>query len=80
MLQDGVLTVRLGDLGTYVINKQTPNRQLWLSSPVRFVVPSQLFLTECGVWAPFVYLTRLDTRAFSEWYAGSWNALSWQFV
>uniref|UniRef100_A0A0K0D7Z5 Nucleotid_trans domain-containing protein n=1 Tax=Angiostrongylus cantonensis TaxID=6313 RepID=A0A0K0D7Z5_ANGCA len=21
-------------LGTYVINKQTPNRQLWLSSPV----------------------------------------------
>lgn len=29
------MTVRLGDLGTYVINKQTPNRQLWLSSPVR---------------------------------------------
>ncbi|XP_071941520.1 frataxin, mitochondrial-like [Antedon mediterranea] len=31
---DGVLTVRLGkDCGTYVINKQTPNRQIWLSSP-----------------------------------------------
>ncbi|XP_007890841.1 frataxin, mitochondrial [Callorhinchus milii] len=30
----GVLTVNLGrDLGTYVINKQTPNRQIWLSSP-----------------------------------------------
>ncbi|XP_074055562.1 frataxin, mitochondrial [Macrotis lagotis] len=30
----GVLTVKLGeDLGTYVINKQTPNRQIWLSSP-----------------------------------------------
>ncbi|KAJ1285728.1 hypothetical protein BS78_03G299100 [Paspalum vaginatum] len=29
-----VLTVRLGDLGTYVVNKQTPNRQIWLSSPV----------------------------------------------
>ncbi|TKY62831.1 Frataxin [Spatholobus suberectus] len=29
-----VLTVKLGDLGTYVLNKQTPNRQLWLSSPV----------------------------------------------
>ncbi|XP_078621731.1 frataxin, mitochondrial-like [Branchiostoma floridae x Branchiostoma japonicum] len=29
-----VLTLRLGgDLGTYVINKQTPNRQIWLSSP-----------------------------------------------
>jgi frataxin len=30
----GVLTVRLGRLGTYVINKQTPNRQIWMSSPV----------------------------------------------
>ncbi|KAL0001799.1 hypothetical protein SO802_015580 [Lithocarpus litseifolius] len=30
-----VLTIKLGDLGTYVLNKQTPNRQLWLSSPVR---------------------------------------------
>lgn len=29
-----VLTVKLGDLGTYVINKQTPNRQIWISSPV----------------------------------------------
>jgi len=31
---DGVLTVHMGDLGTYVINKQTPNRQLWWSSPI----------------------------------------------
>ncbi|XP_019959553.1 frataxin, mitochondrial [Paralichthys olivaceus] len=30
----GVLTVKLGgNHGTYVINKQTPNRQIWLSSP-----------------------------------------------
>ncbi|NP_001150732.2 frataxin [Zea mays] len=29
-----VLTLRLGDLGTYVVNKQSPNRQIWLSSPV----------------------------------------------
>ncbi|BAT85001.1 hypothetical protein LR48_Vigan03g200300 [Vigna angularis] len=29
-----VLTVKLGDCGTYVLNKQTPNRQLWLSSPL----------------------------------------------
>uniref|UniRef100_A0A8D0C4L3 Frataxin, mitochondrial n=1 Tax=Salvator merianae TaxID=96440 RepID=A0A8D0C4L3_SALMN len=30
----GVLTVKLGgNMGTYVINKQTPNRQIWLSSP-----------------------------------------------
>jgi frataxin len=31
----GVLTLALGDgKGTYVINKQAPNRQLWWSSPV----------------------------------------------
>ncbi|XP_069891800.1 frataxin, mitochondrial [Dipodomys merriami] len=30
----GVLTIKLGgSLGTYVINKQTPNKQIWLSSP-----------------------------------------------
>jgi len=31
----GVLTVKLGpNRGTYVINKQTPNKQIWFSSPV----------------------------------------------
>ncbi|TPX43121.1 ferroxidase [Synchytrium endobioticum] len=30
---DGVLTLKLGVSGTYVINKQPPNRQIWLSSP-----------------------------------------------
>ncbi|XP_055387393.1 frataxin homolog, mitochondrial [Condylostylus longicornis] len=30
---DGVLTVNLGSSGTYVINRQTPNKQIWLSSP-----------------------------------------------
>ena len=33
-LADRVLTVQLSELGTYVINKQTPNQQIWLSSPV----------------------------------------------
>lgn len=32
-LSSGVLTVQLPDVGTYVINKQAPNRQIWLSSP-----------------------------------------------
>lgn len=33
-LQDGVLTVKFGEpYGTYVINRQTPNKQIWLSSP-----------------------------------------------
>ncbi|KAF8605018.1 Frataxin [Ceratobasidium sp. AG-I] len=30
----GVLTLALGDKGTYVINKQPPNKQIWLSSPL----------------------------------------------
>jgi len=29
----GVLTLRLGSNGTYVVNKQPPNKQIWLSSP-----------------------------------------------
>jgi len=29
----GVLTLKLADHGTYVINKQPPNKQIWLSSP-----------------------------------------------
>lgn len=34
LLQDGVLTVKFGEPhGTYVINRQTPNKQIWLSSP-----------------------------------------------
>ncbi|CAG8476764.1 7763_t:CDS:2 [Paraglomus occultum] len=30
----GVLTLKLGSYGTYVINKQPPNKQIWLSSPI----------------------------------------------
>ncbi|KAI0307589.1 Frataxin-like domain-containing protein [Multifurca ochricompacta] len=30
----GVLTLDLGQHGTYVINKQPPNKQIWLSSPL----------------------------------------------
>jgi frataxin len=33
-LQSGVLTVKLPyGHGTYVVNKQPPNKQIWLSSP-----------------------------------------------
>lgn len=30
----GVLTIALGPKGTYVLNTQTPNRQIWMSSPL----------------------------------------------
>lgn len=31
--QSGVMNVNLGSFGTYVINKQPPTQQIWLSSP-----------------------------------------------
>ena len=37
--QDGVLTINLGSRGTYVINKQTPNKEIWWSSPIRYANP-----------------------------------------
>lgn len=34
-LESGVLTIHVSkDVGTYVINKQSPNKQIWLSSPL----------------------------------------------
>jgi len=33
-LANGVLNVLIPGHGTYVINKQSPNRQIWLSSPL----------------------------------------------
>ena len=33
-LSSGVLTVVVDSKNTYVINKQTPNRQIWMSSPL----------------------------------------------
>ncbi|RDA93210.1 hypothetical protein CP533_3178 [Ophiocordyceps camponoti-saundersi (nom. inval.)] len=30
----GVMTITVADRGTYVINKQPPNHQIWLSSPI----------------------------------------------
>ena len=33
-LSQGVLTISAGSNGTYVINTQTPNRQIWMSSPI----------------------------------------------
>ncbi|KAK2462084.1 hypothetical protein APHAL10511_006547 [Amanita phalloides] len=45
----GVLTLILGDKGTYVINKQPPNKQIWLSSP--FSGPKRYdYSEEVGDW------------------------------
>ena len=45
--QSGVLTLHLGTYGTYVINKQTPNKQIWLSSPTS---GPKRFDFQGGVW------------------------------
>ncbi|KAJ3219036.1 Mitochondrial chaperone Frataxin [Dinochytrium kinnereticum] len=34
LFSDGVLTLKLGSEGTFVVNKQPPNKQIWLSSPI----------------------------------------------
>lgn len=34
-----MLKIDLGEDGTWVINRQIPNRQLWWSSPIRCVCP-----------------------------------------
>jgi frataxin len=34
MSGDGVLQIQLGNNGTFIVSRQTPSRQLWLSSPV----------------------------------------------
>ncbi|KAF8624866.1 hypothetical protein AX15_005743 [Amanita polypyramis BW_CC] len=45
----GVLTLTLGEKGTYVINKQPPNKQIWLSSP--FSGPKRYdYSEEAGNW------------------------------
>ncbi|CAH2237942.1 jg4636 [Pararge aegeria aegeria] len=48
---DGVLTVALGpNYGTYVINRQTPNKQIWLSSPTSGPKRYDLILDNGGYW------------------------------
>ncbi|CCD70156.1 Frataxin, mitochondrial [Caenorhabditis elegans] len=45
----GVLTVNVSkSVGTYVINKQSPNKQIWLSSPMSG--PKRYDLEEEGKW------------------------------
>ncbi|XP_053481889.1 frataxin, mitochondrial-like, partial [Ictalurus furcatus] len=48
VFSSGVLTVKVGGgHGTYVINKQKPNRQIWLSSPTRQASLLFIFCAAC---------------------------------
>ncbi|KAF9042097.1 hypothetical protein BJ165DRAFT_1529553 [Panaeolus papilionaceus] len=60
----GVLTLNLGPRGTYVINKQPPNKQIWLSSPVSG--PKRYDLTPNGEWTYLRNGITLDTLLNTE--------------
>ncbi|GAB6054206.1 iron donor protein CyaY [Magnetospira thiophila] len=45
--QSGILTIDLEGVGQYVVNKQAPTRQIWLSSPVS---GASHYAYEDGVW------------------------------
>lgn len=51
-MADGVLTIKLAQFGIYVINKQTPNKQIWLSSPVSGPARYDMVISgeEVGSW------------------------------
>ncbi|KAG8903956.1 Mitochondrial chaperone Frataxin [Tulasnella sp. 403] len=46
----GVLTLKMGKHGTYVINKQPPNMQIWLSSPTSGPKRYDYSTQDSGVW------------------------------
>jgi frataxin len=46
--QSGVMTLTVPPHGTYVINKQPPNHQIWVSSPASG--PARFSVSPDGVW------------------------------
>jgi len=65
--QDGILKVKLGSKGTYVLNKQTPNRQIWFSSPVSGPKRYDYTIQDGNViWLDARDKHRLDQHLFTE--------------
>jgi len=55
-LADGVLNIKLGETGgIYVINKQSPNQQIWLSSPTSGPARFDWILEEGGDGGRWLY-------------------------
>ncbi|KAI8620308.1 hypothetical protein BC830DRAFT_574163 [Chytriomyces sp. MP71] len=70
VFSNGVLTLNTGIAGTYVINKQPPNRQIWLSSPISG--PKRFDHIE-GAWVDSKRTDKLDEllqREFSTIFKG----------
>jgi frataxin len=58
-LEGGILMIELADGGQYVINKQAPNREIWMSSPLSGA-RHFYFDAELNAW--------IDTRAGGNLY------------
>lgn len=74
-MQSGVLTLKLGSHGTYVINKQPPNKQIWLSSPLRYAVVLPSAILVLTFWTS--YFTSQWTKAiWPQWW--EWRMVLFQ--
>ncbi|ORY34605.1 hypothetical protein BCR39DRAFT_513579 [Naematelia encephala] len=76
----GVLTLSIPPHGTYVINKQPPNHQIWLSSPVSG--PARFGLSPDGKWVhcriPRVTLASLVEDEIRKFIESDGTALEWE--
>lgn len=69
----GVITITIAPIGTYVINKQPPNKEIWLSSPISgpkrygyFIEKDSQGKTEEGKWLYYRDLTTLRELLLEE--------------
>lgn len=64
--QQGVLNIVAGDRGTWVLNKQSPNRQIWWSSPIRWAGYFHIFLSRRVATADCVQAAK-QSAATTKW-------------
>jgi frataxin len=73
-LASGVLNVTIPNHGTYVINKQSPNKQIWLSSPQSGPARFDLVIFACSNCAPFLELgSGATTWGGGRGFEGGWT-------
>ena len=76
---DGVLNIEMRGKKYYVLNKQTPNRQIWLSSPISGPSRFEYFQeqdTQTGRWKHYrteECLLELLNKEFNEKFAKNEN-------
>ncbi|KTF95410.1 hypothetical protein cypCar_00031051 [Cyprinus carpio] len=85
VFSNGVLTMKVGsEHGTYVINKQTPNRQIWLSSPTRngisCVIYLQCNIIRASIFSFQLYQTFLNVSFLSGPKRYGWTGERWVYA